>query len=58
MARTSGNFCMSVDFGTTNTLVFLKNDGVVVNEASLIALRSGGGKSPKMSVVDFCRVIH
>jgi rod shape-determining protein MreB len=52
MSLANGKFCMSVDFGTTNTLVYVKNDGVVVNEASLIALRTENSKKNAFTVVD------
>ncbi len=35
---------IAVDLGTSNTLVFVKNKGVVINEPSVVAVnRSGGG---------------
>lgn len=51
MPRPRRNFCMSVDLGTTNTLVFAKNAGVVVNQASLLALRSRGNSFQGCSVL-------
>jgi rod shape-determining protein MreB len=42
---------MSVDFGTTNTLVFAKDVGVVVNQATLLALRSESGKTQNYKVL-------
>jgi len=46
------NFCMSVDFGTSNTLVFLRDEGVVVNQASLLALRSDKEKTDSFQLFD------
>lgn len=52
MANFNGNFCMSVDFGTTNTLVFVKDEGVVVNQASLIAIRPDKDKTDTFTLFD------
>ncbi|MEN9827262.1 MAG: hypothetical protein RI953_3007 [Pseudomonadota bacterium] len=46
------NFCMSVDFGTSNTLVFSRGEGVVVNQASLLAVRTAHQKNQTMSVYE------
>lgn len=46
------NFCMSVDFGTSNTLVFLRDEGVVVNQASLLALRTDKEKPNSFQIFD------
>lgn len=35
---------LAIDLGTTNTLVFAKNKGIVVNEPSIVALRSESGE--------------
>jgi len=39
---------LSIDLGTANTLIYVKNDGIVLNEPSVVAIRqdrSGGSKS-------------
>ncbi|MEG3592224.1 MAG: rod shape-determining protein [Pseudomonadota bacterium] len=35
---------LSIDLGTANTLVFMRNKGVVLNEPSVVAIRDVGGK--------------
>ena len=35
---------LSIDLGTANTLVYAKGKGVVLNEPSVVALRSENGK--------------
>ena len=39
---------LSIDLGTANTLVYAKGKGVVLNEPSVVALRSENGKPTKM----------
>jgi rod shape-determining protein MreB len=51
MVKPHGSFSLSVDFGTTNTLVFAKDAGVVVNQATLLALRSEAGKTQSFKVL-------
>jgi rod shape-determining protein MreB len=36
---------MAIDLGTANTLVVLKNQGVVLNEPSVVAVITEGGKN-------------
>ena len=36
---------MAIDLGTANTLVYVKNRGVVLNEPSVVAVLNQGGKS-------------
>jgi len=44
---------MAIDLGTANTLVVLKNQGVVLNEPSVVAvLTDGGGKKSVLAVGD------
>jgi len=42
---------MSVDFGTSNTLVYRRNEGVVVDESSLLAMREISGKNRQYSAM-------
>jgi len=35
---------LSIDLGTANTLIFMRNKGVVLNEPSVVAIRDIGGK--------------
>ena len=60
---------LSIDLGTANTLVYAKGKGVVLNEPSVVALRSENGKPPKtvvavgadakviVSVLAFCVIV-
>ena len=41
---------MAIDLGTANTLVYVKNRGVVLNEPSVVAVLSQGGKSKVIAV--------
>ena len=41
---------LSIDLGTANTLVYAKGKGVVLNEPSVVALRSENGKPTKTVV--------
>lgn len=50
MTKASGSFCISVDFGTTNTLVYAKDMGVVVNQASLLAIKLSAEKANRPNV--------
>ena len=39
---------LSIDLGTANTLIYVKDQGIVLNEPSVVAIRqdrSGGSKS-------------
>ena len=36
---------MAIDLGTANTLVVLKSQGVVLNEPSVVAVITDGGKN-------------
>ena len=41
---------MAIDLGTANTLVYVKNRGVVLNEPSVVAVLNQGGKSKVIAV--------
>ena len=41
---------MAIDLGTANTLVYVKGQGVVLNEPSVVAIISKGGKKQVMAV--------
>ena len=43
---------MAIDLGTANTLVVLKNQGVVLNEPSVVAVLTDGGKKSVLAVGD------
>lgn len=41
---------MAIDLGTANTLVYVKGRGIVLNEPSVVAMKSEGGKRHVMAV--------
>lgn len=41
---------MAIDLGTSNTLIFIKGKGIVLNEPSVIAIRTGQGQSEVVAV--------
>ncbi|MDR2067511.1 MAG: rod shape-determining protein [Holosporaceae bacterium] len=41
---------MGIDLGTANTLVYVKNKGIVLNEPSVVALADSGGKKCILAV--------
>jgi rod shape-determining protein MreB len=43
---------MAIDLGTANTLVVLKGEGVVLNEPSVVAVITDGGKKSVLAVGD------
>ena len=43
---------MAIDLGTANTLVVLKGQGVVLNEPSVVAVITEGGKKSVLAVGD------
>ena len=43
---------MAIDLGTANTLVVLKSRGVVLNEPSVVAVITEGGKKSVLAVGD------
>ena len=42
---------MAIDLGTANTLVVLKDQGVVLNEPSVVAVIEDAGKNPYLQLV-------
>ena len=43
---------MAIDLGTANTLVVVKGQGVVLNEASVVAIVDQAGKKQVLAVGD------
>ena len=43
---------MAIDLGTANTLVFVKNQGIVLNEPSVVAIIEEKGKKSVLAVGD------
>jgi rod shape-determining protein MreB len=41
---------IAIDLGTANTLVYVKNKGIVLNEASVVAIADVGGKQQVLAV--------
>ena len=41
---------MAIDLGTANTLVYVKGRGIVLNEPSVVAIKSKGGKKQVLAV--------
>ena len=41
---------MAIDLGTANTLVYVKGQGVVLNEPSVVAYRQRGGRKEVQAV--------
>ncbi|MFP3943410.1 MAG: rod shape-determining protein [Alphaproteobacteria bacterium] len=41
---------MAIDLGTANTLVYVKGRGIVLNEPSVVAIRSRGGRKEVLAV--------
>ncbi|MGH6988195.1 MAG: rod shape-determining protein, partial [Caulobacteraceae bacterium] len=35
---------IAIDLGTANTLIYMKGRGIVLNEPSVVALRTAGGR--------------
>ena len=35
---------LSIDLGTANTIIFVKNKGLVLNEPSVVSIADDGGK--------------
>jgi rod shape-determining protein MreB len=42
---------LAIDLGTANTLVYVRGQGIVLNEPSVVAVRTEGGSSNKKSVL-------
>ncbi|MBM5787082.1 MAG: rod shape-determining protein, partial [Pelagibacterales bacterium] len=43
---------MAIDLGTANTLVYVKGKGIVLNEPSVVAVISRGGRNEVLAVGD------
>ncbi len=41
---------MAIDLGTANTLVYVKDQGIVLNEPSVVAISVVGGKMQTLAV--------
>ena len=41
---------LSIDLGTANTLIYVKGQGIVLNEPSVVAIRQDRAGSPKSGV--------
>jgi len=42
---------LAIDLGTANTLIYTKNGGIVLNEPSMVAVRMGDQRGPKVLAV-------
>ncbi len=42
---------LAIDLGTTNTLIYVRGKGVVLNEPSVVAIRQEGGPSGKKTIL-------
>jgi len=42
---------MAIDLGTANTLVYVRNEGILINEPSVVAMRTDRGMDPKVLAV-------
>ena len=42
---------LAIDLGTANTLIYVQGKGIVVNEPSVVAIRTGGGANAKKSIL-------
>ena len=49
---------MAIDLGTANTLVVLKDQGVVLNEPSVVAVIEDAGKKSVLAVGDEAKTIR
>ncbi len=38
---------MAIDLGTANTLIYVRGQGIVLNEPSVVAIRQDGGPNGK-----------
>ncbi|MBQ9009371.1 MAG: rod shape-determining protein [Clostridia bacterium] len=45
---------VAVDMGTSNTRIYVKNKGIVINEASVLVLRANTRQSPVVAIGDSC----
>jgi rod shape-determining protein MreB len=42
---------LAIDLGTTNTLVYMKGKGILINEPSVVAMKNGNGNGKKVLAV-------
>ena len=45
---------LSIDLGTANTLIYVKGQGIVLNEPSVVAIRQDRAGSPMKQRIDGC----
>jgi rod shape-determining protein MreB len=48
---------MAIDLGTANTLVYVKGRGIVLNEPSVVAIKTVGGKKQVLAVGDEAKMM-
>ena len=48
---------MAIDLGTANTLVYVKGRGIVLNEPSVVAMITKGGKKQVLAVGDEAKMM-
>ncbi len=48
---------MAIDLGTANTLVYVKGRGIVLNEPSVVAIKSEGGRDKVLAVGDEAKLM-
>lgn len=48
---------MAIDLGTANTLVYVKGRGIVLNEPSVVAMKTQGGRKQVLSVGDEAKLM-
>ncbi|NCV15186.1 MAG: rod shape-determining protein, partial [Betaproteobacteria bacterium] len=41
---------LAIDLGTANTLIYVRGKGIVLNEPSVVAIRTEGGPSGKKTI--------
>ena len=44
------SYDISIDLGTANTLVYVRGEGIVLNEPSVVAIRQEGGPNSSKSI--------
>ena len=42
---------LSIDLGTANTLIYVREEGIVINEPSVVSMRSHNGQKTVTAVV-------
>jgi len=48
---------MAIDLGTANTLVYVKGRGIVLNEPSVVAIKTDNGKKRVLAVGDEAKLM-